>query len=98
MPFLSNPIFGGGDLMQRMQMMTALQAIQNSKVDRKLYVGNIPQNITPTAVIPLYNLALRPPEQRPLENGHQYRTARTVYHFRMDSRGWTLRIHGVPHS
>jgi hypothetical protein len=49
MPFLNNPMFGG-DLMQRMQMMTALQAIQNSKVDRKLYVGNIPQNITPTAV------------------------------------------------
>jgi len=97
MPFLSNPIFGGGDLMQRMQMMTALQAIQNSKVDRKLYVGNIPQNITPTAVIP-FNLALRPPQQRPLENGHQHRTSWAVHHFRVDCCGWTLRFHGVPHS
>lgn len=38
--------------------MTALQAIQNSKVDRKLYVGNIPQNITPQALCDLLNNAL----------------------------------------
>jgi splicing factor U2AF subunit len=52
-------MFGGGDMMQRMQMMTALQAIQNSKVDRKLYIGNIPQNITPQSLTDLLNGALR---------------------------------------
>lgn len=53
-------VIGGGlasarDVMQSIQTMTMTQA---SKVDRKLYVGNLPPDITPKQLVDLLNHAL----------------------------------------
>ena len=38
------------ELIQKLQLINDMRALQASKVDRKLYIGNIPQNLTPQTV------------------------------------------------
>ena len=38
------------ELMQRIQLLHDMKNLQSSKVDRKLYIGNIPPGITPQTV------------------------------------------------
>lgn len=38
------------ELLQKLQLISDMKNLQTSKVDRKLYIGNIPAGITPQMV------------------------------------------------
>eukprot|EP01015_Nassula_variabilis_P006719 TRINITY_DN1511_c0_g2_i7.p1 TRINITY_DN1511_c0_g2~~TRINITY_DN1511_c0_g2_i7.p1 ORF type:complete len:465 (-),score=82.15 TRINITY_DN1511_c0_g2_i7:110-1504(-) len=47
------------EIIQRMEIINAYSNLQASKVDRKLYVGNLPPNMTQSTLVEILNQALR---------------------------------------